>query len=151
MSSKPSLLHSLSMAYSSIPGNYADAAIFSAGEPTVAIVSACLPMYRPLFKPIGRKVSSISRSVMSLPPKAQSKSQPVLHEDRSFTRLRELQSEYWEREYWERRERGKEFQTINRIERGLPTDSKGDTEGEFPPDAIHVVNEIVLTNAQLSP
>ena len=88
---------------------------------------------------------------MSLPPKTHNNSQPVLIQDRSFTRLRETRSEYLEREYWERREGGKEFKTINRIGRGLSGGSKGDVESDIPPDAIHVVDEIVLTNAEMSP
>ena len=81
----------------SIIGNYADAAVWSAVEANVAVISACLPMLRPIFKLVAHKVGSLSSYYASSGGTAGSKksakrpwhSDTKVNDESAFVRLHE--------------------------------------------------------------
>lgn len=151
-----------------ITWNYADAAVWSAVEPNVAIVSACLPMLRPLLK-LARPTFSSARSKgkeyssssglsggrHGTPQRAWLSSQepivpkPALMHGRQFTRLPESSASErgGRQEEWEMQRPREEAKRTNFVGRG---DKKGggggggeQTElGQVPVDAIHVQREV---------
>lgn len=145
-----------------ITWNYADAAVWSAVEPNVAVISACLPMLRPVVKFVGKTVGSISSfgkspghtdgtdgSVGKKHPPWISSAVPTTNDGGPFARLAEgsASSDRQHREEWELWEgRGnKEVQRTNLVGRSNTSDMLGQAElGAVPHGAIHVRNEISL-------
>ena len=150
-----------------ITWNYADAAVWSAVEPNAAVISACLPMLRPVLKLIGvtfGSVSSLSKSprhtagtagtVGSDHPHRRTNTVPTRKDGGPFARLAEVSSssdrehgEEWE--LWEGRRSGG-VQKCNPIGRSDEKDMLGRELGAIPRGAIHVRNEISLRDDRSS-
>lgn len=143
-----------------ITWNYADAAVWSAVEPNVAVISACLPMLRPVLKLIGvtfgsvgslrkspRHTAGTAGTVGSDHPHGRTNTVPTRKDGGPFARLAELSppSDREHREEWElwegRRSGG--VQKLNSIGGSDGKDMLGRAElGAVPRGAIHVRNEI---------
>lgn len=151
-----------------ITWNYADAAVWSAVEPNVAVISACLPMLRPVFKLVSGSLGSIG-SLGKSPgqtagsagapgndhPPWRSSTVPTTKDGGPFARLAEASSssdrehrEEWE--LWEGR-RSRDVQRTNLVGRSDKKDMLGQAElGAVPHGAIHVRNEISLRDDKSS-
>ena len=151
-----------------ITWNYDDAAVWSAVEPNVAVISACLPMLRPVLKLIGGSLGSMG-SLGKTPghtvgsagtagndhPHWRSSTLPTTKGGGHFARLAEASSssdrehrEEWE--LWEGR-KSKYVQRKNLVGRSDKKDMIGQAElGAVPHGAIHVRNEISLRDDKSS-
>lgn len=145
-----------------ITWNYADAAVWSAVEPNVAVISACLPMLRPVFKLIGGTLGSMGSRGRSPgytagtfgtagndQPHWRSSTVPTTKDGGPFARLAEISSssDRDHREEWELSEgrRSNEVQIMNVSRRSDKMDIQGQAElGAVPQGGIHVRNEIPL-------
>ncbi|KAL8816806.1 MAG: hypothetical protein Q9223_004248 [Gallowayella weberi] len=84
---------------SDITWNYVPAATWSAAEPSISVVSACLPSLRPLFVRLvwggthAPNSKPLSRRTRSLPSWSRSKSAGTSGTQGSFNRLQELESD----------------------------------------------------------
>lgn len=143
-----------------ITWNYADAAVWSAVEPNVAVISACLPMLRPVLKLVGGTIGSMS-SLGKSPshtagpvvttgnehPHSRPSIVSTMKNGGHFARLDEVSSssdrvhrEEWE--LWESR-RSEDVQRTNAFGRSEQKDRQGQAElGAVPYGAIHVRNKI---------
>ena len=145
-----------------ITWNYADAAVWSAVEPNVAVISACLPMLRPVFKLVGGALGTIGSPNKTLRHTSGtvgtvsnnhthwiSNTVPTTKDGGSFARLAEVSSssDRSHREEWElwRGRRSNEIQRKSPVGRSDKQDMLGQAEsGAVPHGAIQVRNEISL-------
>lgn len=153
--------------------NYADAAVWSAVEPNVAVISACLPMLRPVLKLIGvtfssvgslrkspRHTASTAGTVGSDHPHWRTNTVPTRKDGGPFARL----ALGWPRSHHvligsteksgscgKAEGVGGGVQKLNTIGRSDGKDMLGRAElGAVPRGAIHVRNEISLRDDKSS-
>ena len=156
-----------------IPGNYVEAAIWSAVEPNVAVISACLPMLRPLLKRLSENFGTHNRTSESTgtikakansatrtwdAPWARSSTEPIVKDGGPFVRLPESSSggipgdtyhgrgETWE--MWEGQRRSGDARRKNLVQTGKPDPMNEAERGALPKGAIHVRHDIELRDSR---
>lgn len=153
-----------------------EAAIWSAVEPNVAVISACLPMLRPLLKRLSEKFGTHNRTSESTgtikakansvtrtwdAPWARSSTEPIVKDAGPFVRLPESSSagevpgdtyhgrgETWE--MWEgQQRRSGDARRTNLVQTTGKIDPLNEAErGKLPKGAIHVRHDIELRDSR---
>ena len=150
-----------------------DAAIWSAVEPNVAVISACLPMLRPLLKKLSEnfgthnKTSESTGTIRAKPnsttrawdaPWARSSTEPIVKDGGPFVRLPESaagevpsdtyhgRGETWE--MWEGPRRSGDTKRTNLVQTSKPDRLNEAERGALPKGAIHVRHDIELRDSR---